>query len=54
MVKGTIKKLVTDRGYGFIKTGGRNALFSHESQFQGVDYPSLKEGQASSSGGGGY
>jgi hypothetical protein len=29
-------------------------LFFHESQLQGVDYPSLKEGQASSSGGGGY
>jgi CspA family cold shock protein len=54
MAKGTIKKLVTDRGSGFIETGGGNDLFFHESQLQGVDYPSLKEGQASSSGGGGY
>jgi CspA family cold shock protein len=46
MAKGTIKKLVTDKGFGFIQTEEGKELFFHKSQLQGVDYPSLKEGQA--------
>ena len=45
MAKGTIKKLIRDKGYGFIQTEEGKDLFFHQSQLQGVDYSSLKEGQ---------
>ena len=45
MAKGTIRRLM-DRGYGFIKTEQGEDLFFHRSEFQGVDYNSLREGQA--------
>jgi len=45
MSKGTIRKLITDRGYGFIKTERGEDLFFHRNELQGVDYNSLREGQ---------
>ena len=45
MPKGTIKRLITDRGFGFIRTEEREELFFHRNQLQGVDYNSLREGQ---------
>jgi CspA family cold shock protein len=45
MAKGTVKKLMKDREYGFIQTEEGKDLFFHGSQLQGVDYSSLKEGQ---------
>ena len=45
MARGTIKKLIRDKGYGFIQTEEGKDLFFHQSQLQGVEYPSLKEGQ---------
>ncbi|MCX6000822.1 MAG: cold shock domain-containing protein [Chloroflexi bacterium] len=45
MVKGTIKKLIGDKGYGFIQTEEGKELFFHRNQLQGVEYSSLKEGQ---------
>ncbi|MCX5990758.1 MAG: cold shock domain-containing protein, partial [Chloroflexi bacterium] len=45
MAKGTIKKLIGDKGYGFIQTEEGKDLFFHQSQLEGVDYSSLKEGQ---------
>lgn len=45
MAKGTIKRLIGDKGYGFIQTEEGKDLFFHQSQLQGVDYSSLKEGQ---------
>ncbi len=44
MAKGTIKKLLTERGYGFIRTEEGKDLFFHQSQLKGVDWSSLKEG----------
>ena len=45
MPKGRIMRLITDRGYGFIKTEqGEELLFPYE-QLEGVDYNSLREGQ---------
>jgi len=46
MAKGTIKKLVTDRGFGFILPEGetRNDLFFHRSDVRGTEYESLREG----------
>lgn len=45
MPKGTIRRLITGRGFGFIKTERREDLFFHSSQLQGVNYNSLREGQ---------
>jgi cold shock protein len=45
MPNGTIKKLVPDKGFGFIK-GERDELFFHHSELQGVTIEQLREGQA--------
>jgi len=44
MAEGTIKRL-TDKGYGFIDTGGSKDLFFHSSDLEGVSYEELHEGQ---------
>lgn len=44
MAEGTIKRL-TDKGYGFIDTGGGNDMFFHMSNLEGVTYEELQEGQ---------
>ena len=44
MASGTIKRL-TDRGFGFIDTGGPKDLFFHSSNVQGTTYNELFEGQ---------
>ena len=44
MAEGTIKKL-TDKGFGFIKTGGTKDLYFHSSSLQGVSFEDLHEGQ---------
>lgn len=44
MAEGTIKKL-TDKGFGFISTGGAKDLFFHSSAVQGVSFNQLHEGQ---------
>jgi CspA family cold shock protein len=45
MPEGTIKKLATDRGFGFIKTEGGKDLFFHSSSLEGVSFEQLHEGQ---------
>jgi CspA family cold shock protein len=44
MAEGTIKRL-TDKGFGFIDTGGGQDLFFHSSDLEGVSYDELREGQ---------
>ena len=44
MAEGTIKRL-TDKGFGFIDTGGGNDMFFHMSSLEGVTYEDLQEGQ---------
>jgi CspA family cold shock protein len=44
MAEGTIKKL-TEKGFGFISTGGAKDLFFHSSSVQGVTFDDLQEGQ---------
>ena len=42
---GTIKKLVTERGFGFISREGEDKdLFFHSKELVGVDFKDLKEG----------
>lgn len=43
MAEGTIKKL-TDKGFGFISTGGDKDLFFHSSSIEGASYDDLREG----------
>ena len=45
MSRGTIKKLVSDKGFGFIQ-GERGELFFHLSALEGTTFESLREGQA--------
>ena len=45
MPKGTIRRLIVDRGFRFIKSERGEDLFFHRNQLQGVDYNSLREGQ---------
>jgi CspA family cold shock protein len=44
MAEGTIKRL-TDKGFGFINTGGDKDLFFHSSDLEGVSFDQLREGQ---------
>ena len=45
MAEGTIKRL-TDKGFGFIDTGGSKDLFFHMSALEGVHFEELHEGQS--------
>ena len=45
MPKGTIRRLIADRGYGFIKTEQEEDIFFHRNDLQGVNFDSLSEGQ---------
>ena len=45
MAKGIIRRLITDRGFGFIKTEEETDIFFHRNELQEVDYDSLTEGQ---------
>ncbi|MCA9151860.1 MAG: cold shock domain-containing protein [Planctomycetales bacterium] len=44
MPQGVIKKLVSDKGFGFI-AGDRGELFFHHSAVQGESFDMLREGQ---------
>ena len=45
MAKGIIKRLITDRGFGFIQRAEGADLFFHRSELRGVDFGCLREGQ---------
>ena len=44
MSQGTIKKLISDKGFGFIE-GERGEVFFHHSSVQGTSFETLHEGQ---------
>ncbi len=44
MPQGTIKKLIADKGFGFIE-GGRGDLFFHHSGLEGITIEALRIGQ---------
>jgi len=45
MEKGKIKRLVSDRGFGFIEREGEEKdLFFHSNELEGVEFNDLKEG----------
>ncbi len=45
MPKGTIRRLISDRGFGFIKPEQGEDIFFHSSDVEGVEFNSLNEGQ---------
>jgi CspA family cold shock protein len=45
MPQGTIKKLIANKGFGFIE-GERGELFFHHSALEGATIEALREGQA--------
>jgi cold shock protein len=45
MEKGKIKKLISDKGFGFIQPSRGADLFFHRTEVPGVDFDSLREGQ---------
>jgi CspA family cold shock protein len=45
MPRGKIKRLVADRGIGFISTGGRQNVFFHQSAVDDWAFEDLREGQ---------
>ena len=44
MPQGVIKKLIADKGFGFI-AGDNGELFFHHSAVEGVAFETLREGQ---------
>jgi cold shock protein len=42
VAEGTIKRLVADRGFGFITTDSGEDLFFHKSNVQGTTFESLR------------
>ena len=45
MAQGKVKRLVSDRGFGFIETERGDDLFFHHSEVQGSSIEELREGQ---------
>jgi len=45
MLNGTIRRIIADRGFGFIQTVDGTDLFFHYSELQGVEFSTLREGQ---------
>ncbi|HJR61462.1 MAG TPA: cold shock domain-containing protein [Vicinamibacterales bacterium] len=43
--EGTIKRLVGDKGFGFIAAGGDEEYFFHSSSCTGTPFDQLREGQ---------
>ena len=46
MAKGTIARLIRDRGYGFIATEDGKDIFFHRTGLRGLTFDSLREGQS--------
>ena len=45
-MEGTIKKIVRDRGFGFISAQNGQEVFFHRSSLQQLDFDNLREGQS--------
>ena len=45
-MNGTIKRLVSSKGFGFVAAGDGNDVFFHQSACNGVQFDDLQEGQA--------
>ncbi len=45
-MNGTIKRLVSEKGFGFVEAGDGNQYFFHQSACDGVQFDDLSEGQS--------
>jgi cold shock protein len=45
-VTGTIKRLIRDKGFGFVAAQDGNEYFFHHSACRGVAFDALREGQS--------
>jgi cold shock protein len=45
-MKGTIKRVIRDRGFGFISAEDGREIFFHTTALQGMTFESLVEGQS--------
>ena len=45
-MEGRIKRIIRDRGFGFIRTQSGQQVFFHCTNLRDVDFVSLEEGQA--------
>jgi CspA family cold shock protein len=45
-VTGTIKRLVSDKGFGFVAAPDGNEYFFHQSACSGVSFDELREGES--------
>ncbi len=43
-MQGTIKRVIRDRGFGFIRSSEGQEVFFHRSGLQNLNFDSLKEG----------
>ncbi len=44
-MQGTIKRIILDRGFGFIRSADGKEIFFHRSSLEELNFDSLKEGQ---------
>jgi cold shock protein len=44
-MQGTIKRVIRDRGFGFIKSAEGQEVFFHRSGLQNINFEVLKEGE---------
>ena len=45
-MQGTIKRIVRDRGFGFIRSSEGQEVFFHRSSLQQLNFDDLREGEA--------
>jgi CspA family cold shock protein len=45
-LKGTIKRVIRERGFGFISAEDGREIFFHRSAFEGTDFEALEEGNS--------
>jgi CspA family cold shock protein len=45
-MEGRIKRVIRDRGFGFIRTQSGQQVFFHRTNLRDVDFVSLEEGEA--------
>jgi CspA family cold shock protein len=43
-MQGTIKRVIRDRGFGFIRSAEGREIFFHRSSLQGLNFEAIKEG----------
>jgi len=44
-MQGTIKRIIRDRGFGFIRSSDGQEIFFHRSSLQQISFDGLKEGE---------